>query len=67
MNKLHTIQCHVPICPECGGGIKLNKTMTFQCYHCGSRYKVLNQGQTEREFICEKENRYGKVQSSNKE
>ena len=55
MNKLHTIQCNVPICPECGGGIKLNKvSMTFQCYHCGSRFKVLNQGQTEREFVCEK-------------
>jgi len=65
MSKLHTIQVNVPICPECGGGIKLNKiSMTFQCYHCGSRFKVLNEGQTEREFVCEEKNNGSRISVS---
>lgn len=55
MSKLFTIQTNVPMCPECGGAIRLNKiTMKYQCFHCGSRYKVISQGHTEREFVCEK-------------
>ena len=55
MSKLHTIQVHVPMCPDCGGGLKINPvSLTYQCLHCGSRYKVISHGQTEREFVCEK-------------
>lgn len=55
MNKLYTIQTNVPICPECGGGLKHKQIVQeYQCYHCGSRFRVLNQGQTERELVCEK-------------
>ena len=55
MSKLVTIQVHVPMCPDCGGGLKINPvSLTYQCLHCGSRYKVISHGQTEREFVCEK-------------
>jgi tRNA(Ile2) C34 agmatinyltransferase TiaS len=68
MSKLYTIQLGVPICPECGGGLKLYTIANkFRCFHCGEAYKVVGFGQNEREFICEKANRDGKVQSSNEE
>lgn len=51
----HTIQLGVPICPECGGGLKLNVLYNhFRCFHCGEVYKVIGEGQNEREFICER-------------
>ena len=54
MNKLVTIQCHVPICPECGGGLKHKQiTQEFLCFHCGNRYKVIDQGKGDRALICE--------------
>ena len=50
-----TIQVTVSICPECGGGLKINPvSLTYQCYHCGCRFKIIDQGKTEREFVCEK-------------
>ena len=55
MSKIVTIQENVPICMDCGGGMKLNKiTQVFQCYYCGIRYKVLDHGHNERELLCEK-------------
>lgn len=60
MSKLYTIQTNVPICPECGGGMKFYQiTNTYRCLHCGSKYKIVYFGNTEREFICEKENNNG--------
>lgn len=54
----YTIQIKTPICPECGGGLKFKQIVeNYQCQHCGNIYKVLQVGQTEREFICEKQNR----------
>lgn len=53
-NKLHTIQIRVPICPECGGGLKFYTVANqFRCLHCGNLYNIIGVGQTEREFICE--------------
>lgn len=55
MSKLYTIQLGVPICPECGGGLKLYTIVNrFRCFHCGESYKVVGEGQNEREFICER-------------
>lgn len=55
MNKLYTIQLGVPICPECGGGLKLYTIVNrFRCFHCDESYKVVGEGQNEREFICER-------------
>ena len=55
MSKLYEIQETVPICQECGGGLKLNKiSQSFLCLHCGSRYKIIDMGKTDRMFICEK-------------
>ena len=60
MDKLHTIQCNVPICPECGGALKFQRIINkYLCMHCGTRFKIIGVGQTEREFICEKENNNG--------
>ena len=54
--KLYTIQVNVQICPECGGGLKFYQIANhYRCFHCGSLFKVLGLGQSEREFICEKE------------
>ena len=54
MSKIVVIQENIPICQECGGGMKYNKiTQVYQCYTCGSRYKVIDHGHSEREFICE--------------
>lgn len=51
-----TIQVTVSICPECGGGLKLNPNLHyFRCFYCGKIYKIISLGQTEREFICEVE------------
>lgn len=59
MNKLYTIQLGVPICPECGGGMKFNQiSQKYMCYHCGERFSVIGHGHTEREFICEREVRH---------
>jgi tRNA(Ile2) C34 agmatinyltransferase TiaS len=56
MSKLHTIQVNVPICPECGGGLKFNQIGNrYRCIHCGAVYRIVDQGQNEREFICEGE------------
>jgi len=58
MSKLHTIQVNVSICPECGGALKFQRILNkYLCMHCGTRFKIV--GQTEREFICEKENNNG--------
>lgn len=55
MSKLYTIQTNVPICPECGGGLKYYQIMQdYRCIHCGARYHVVGYGKTEREFICER-------------
>lgn len=55
MNSLVTIQTNVPICPECTNGLRFNVIMQrYICNHCGSHFKIIAQGQTEREFICEK-------------
>lgn len=56
MSKLYTIQVNVPICHECGGGLKFYQIANhYRCFHCGSLFKVLDFGQSEREFICKKE------------
>lgn len=55
MNSLVTIQLNVPICPECTNGLRFNIIMQkYICNHCGSKFKILDYGQTEREFICER-------------
>lgn len=54
MNKQVVIQTNVPICPNCNGTLRLNKIMQkYICIACDSRFKILNFGQTEREFVCE--------------
>lgn len=56
MSNQVVIQVHVPICPDCGGGLKYNQiSQRYRCLHCGNKYKVIGFGQTEREFICEQE------------
>lgn len=55
MSKLYYIQENIPICMECGGGMKLNRvSRIFQCYSCGNRYKIIDHSDNERELICEK-------------
>ena len=55
MSKIYEIQETVPICQECGGGLKLNKiSQTFLCMHCGSKYRVIGLGKNDRILICEK-------------
>ena len=64
MSKLVTIQVHVPICPECGGGLKHNQIMQkYLCHHCGTRFKVIGFGQSERELICEEEIKHGTMET----
>lgn len=54
--KLYVIQENVPICPVCNSGLKYNMIMQkFLCFHCGCKFKPTDHGQTEREFICLKE------------
>lgn len=54
MGKQVVIQTNVPICPNCSGMLKLNKIMQcYLCYNCGSKFKLKEPGQTEREFVCE--------------
>ena len=51
----YPIQLNVPICPECTNRLRFNVIMQrYICNHCGSHFKIIAQGQTEREFICEK-------------
>lgn len=55
MGKLYEIQETVPMCLECGGGLKMNRiSQSFQCMHCGIKYKIIGVGKTDRMFICEK-------------
>lgn len=56
MNKQQVvIQTNVPICPECNGTLRLfMKFEKYICNSCGSSFKVIESGQTEREFICER-------------
>lgn len=62
--KLHTIQVHVPMCPACGGGLKINPvSLAYQCFHCGTRFKVIGIGQSERELICEEEIKHGTMET----
>lgn len=56
-SKLYTIQIGVPICQECGGGLKFYQIHEhYRCMYCGSLFRVIGFGQTDREFICEKVN-----------
>ena len=56
MSNLHTIQTNVPICPDCNGTLRFNViAQKYICIACHSGFKIINQGQTEREFICEKD------------
>jgi hypothetical protein len=56
MSKIVTIQVNVSICPGCGGALKFYRIVNkYGCMHCGTRYKIIGFGQTEREFICEEE------------
>lgn len=55
MSRLYEIQENVPMCQECGGGMKMDKiSQSFQCMHCGIKYKIIDVGKTDRVFICEK-------------
>ena len=50
-----TIQIQVPICPECSESLYLNKVSeSYVCRNCGSRFKIVSQGYTDRELYCEK-------------
>lgn len=54
MNKLVIINQNVPMCQECGGGIKMNtQTHSYRCMHCGKVYKIVDIGKNDREFVCE--------------
>ena len=56
MGKQVVIQTNVPICPECNGTLYLNKiNQRYKCIACGNCFKIIEQGQTEREFVCEEE------------
>lgn len=53
--RIITIQATVPICEECGGGLKYNQiTQNYRCLHCGARYHVIDMGKSDNSFICEK-------------
>lgn len=55
MGKLITIQTNVPRCPECESAMVLSPiNLVYFCTGCKNRYKVIDHGHTEREFICEK-------------
>ena len=55
MNKQVVIQTIIPICPDCNGTLRLNKiSQKYICIACKSSFKIKDQGQTEREFLCEK-------------
>ena len=50
-----TIQVNVPICPDCGRRLMHNQLSESYTCHCGSQFKVIGEGQTERELYCERE------------
>ncbi len=50
-----TIQEHVPICPDCGEGLRLCRELkTYVCRNCKGRYEIIDKGYTDREIICRK-------------
>lgn len=52
--KQVVIQTNVSICPNCHGTLRFNKiAQKYICIACYSGFKIVEQGQTEREFICE--------------
>lgn len=54
MNKQVIIQTNVSICPNCHGTLRYNKiAQKYICIACHAGFKVIEQGQTEREFVCE--------------
>lgn len=48
------IQVNVPICPDCGRRLRHNQVIESYTCDCGSKFKVVGEGQTERELICER-------------
>lgn len=49
------IQTNVPICPDCNGTLHFNKiAQKYICIACNASFKIVEEGQTEREFICER-------------
>ena len=51
--KKVSIYLPVPVCPNCSAKVLPNPSGTlFRCTDCNSTFVVLEQGQTEREFIC---------------
>lgn len=55
MNELITIQANVPICLRCGAAMRFNPiTLEYKCFDCKERYKVIDNGNNDREFICER-------------
>ena len=52
----YPIQINVPICPKCQGALKKSHklyTHDYFCMNCRAFYKVVEQGITDRELICE--------------
>lgn len=48
------IQNNVPICPKCGAVlIHRLEVMSYKCFDCKARYRILDHGNTEREYVCE--------------
>lgn len=55
MNSLVTIQTNMPMCPDCSAKLTFNPiSLVYICVDCRLRYKVIDFGHSEREFICEK-------------
>ena len=49
------IHLYVPICPNCGGALKYYEgTHNFFCHCCKSSWGIKDNGQTDRELICER-------------
>jgi len=52
----NSIQVNVPICPKCAEALKHNHiTHDFFCYNCRSFYRIVGEGKTDRELLCEEQ------------
>lgn len=55
MNSLVTIQTNVPMCPDCSAKLTFNPiSLVYICVDCHVKFKVIDFGHSEREFICER-------------
>lgn len=52
----HIIQINVPICPKCTALLRHDVIgERYFCYDCRTIFNIVEEGQNEREFICEEQ------------